>query len=491
MGNTGVSVRLAVRYLLSALVVTGLFMTAVPVVAQGPDEQAGEAPDPTAKRAPQVQGGGAGAAPADVEAQDTMSQGFEAGTMPPPGWVLLQTNPNQTWQVATTGPHSGIYNAEVLYDPARLLQNEVLFSPTFNADYGNVSLWSFGSLYWCRDTLDNCHLDAWFVNGDWDWGFGDDVYLGRVDDDWTGTYVWSQSNFNFTPYASGNPARIALVYVGIDGAQISVDDIDINYFTCGDPHEPNGTPGQATPISYGATLTGPQICPAGDVDYYAFAGNAGDLIVADIDAAPSGSFLDSVLYLYGTDGATILTWNDDHDGADSYLEYPLPASGTYYLGVKNYSPLGGGVDYYYTISLDRIGPLEYDGYEADDDRSGNSDGNGDGIFDPGESIELYVTLRNLGTSTASGVTATIGTSDPYITLLFNASSLYPDISGGGGTAVNADDFDTYLDPSTPDGHVIHFDLFITTPSGGAWWDTFEVVVGQKGVHLPIILHNFR
>jgi hypothetical protein len=303
--------------------------------------------------------------------------------------------------------------------------------------------------------------------------------------------VWSQSNYNFTPYAFGNPARIALVYVGLDGAQISVDDIDINYFTCGDPHEPNDTAGQATPISYGATLTGPQICPAGDVDYYALAGNAGDLIVADIDAASSGSFLDSVLYLYGTDGTTILTWNDDHGGlVDSYVEHPLPASGTYYLGVRNYGSLGGGVDYYYTISLSNVGPLEYEGYGVDDDNLGESDGNDDGIPNAGESIELYVTLHNPGASTATGVTATISTSDPYVSFLFNTSSDYPDIPGG-GSGGNTDDFDFHLDPSTPDGHVIHFDLFITTPSGGAWWDTFEVVVGQKGVHLPIILHNFR
>jgi hypothetical protein len=44
-------------------------------------------------------------------------------------------------------------------------------------------------------------------------------------------------------------------------------------------HEPNETPGLATPISHGATLSDPDICPAGDVDYYAFSGNAGDLIV--------------------------------------------------------------------------------------------------------------------------------------------------------------------------------------------------------------------
>jgi hypothetical protein len=486
MRNTDVSIRSSGRYLLSMLIVLWLFVAALPVMAQGPDEETGEAPDPTAKRAPQVESQGQ-AAPADVEVLATISEGFEAGAMPPAGWTHLQTNPNQTWRISTNGPHTGSYKAAVLYDPALVPQDEVLLSPTFSADYVMVRLWSNGSPYWCRDTYNNCDLEVWFVNGAWDWGLGDDVYLGRADYHWTDSWVWSQSGFGFIP-ASGNPARIALRYVGLDGAEISVDDVEISYFTCGDPHETNDTLGQATPISYGATLTDPQICPWGDEDYYAFAGNAGDLIVADIDAVSSGSLLDSFLYLYDTDGATILTSNDDYGSFDSYIEYPLPASGTYYLRVADWSSIGGGVDHYYTISLSNIGPLEYEGYGVDDDAFGESDGDDDGIFDPGESIELYVTLHNPGGSTATGVVATISTSDPHVTFLFNTSSGYPAISGG-GTGDNADDFDLYVDPGTPDGHVIHFDLFITTSTGGAWWESFEVTVGQRSIYLPVILHN--
>ena len=84
--------------------------------------------------------------------------------------------------------------------------------------------------------------------------------------------------------------------------------------------------------------------------------------------------------------------------------------------------------------------------------------------------------------------ATISTSDPYVTFYYNISSDYPAISGGGTTG-NINDFDLYVDPGTPDGHVIYFDLFITTPTGGAWWDSFEVTVGQRSVYLPVILHN--
>ena len=122
--------------------------------------------------------------------------------------------------------------------------------------------------------------------------------------------------------------------------------------SCSDPHEANDTPGQATSISYGSTLSDPDICPAGDVDYYSFYANAGDRIVADIDAQAIGSSLDSYLVLYDTDGVTELTHNDDDDGLDSRIGYELPASGTYYLAVRERNhPNEGGTDYSYTISL--------------------------------------------------------------------------------------------------------------------------------------------
>jgi hypothetical protein len=238
-----------------------------PGITGGPDTQAGEPADPTAKRAPQVQGGGYTAL-AEVEAQATISEGFEGGTMPPTGWSHIQTNPNETWKIATVGsPHSGSYFADVEYDPALLDQDEVLLSPSFTADSGSVALWSFGSLYWCRDTYDNCDLEVWFVNGSWDWGGGDDVYLGLVDGDWTGTYTWSTSTFDFSAYASGNPARIALRYVGNDGAQIGVDDILIDY---------SATGGDSMPVQAMADLGSGDVFVIGDVSLWSNGDADGD-----------------------------------------------------------------------------------------------------------------------------------------------------------------------------------------------------------------------
>jgi hypothetical protein len=157
---------------------------------------------------------------------------------------------------------------------------------------------------------------------------------------------WIAKNSWDTWWGESGWFRIAYGECGIDNNAF------VPYVSCGDPQEPNDTSGQATAISYGATLTDSNICLEGDVDYYSFAGSAGDSIVADIDAETIGSSLDSYLYLYDSDGVTELTHNDDYDGYDSYLVHTLPADGTYYLMVREYShPSEGGLEYFYTISL--------------------------------------------------------------------------------------------------------------------------------------------
>jgi hypothetical protein len=151
------------------------------------------------------------------------------------------------------------------------------------------------------------------------------------------------------------------------------------------------------------------------------------------------------------------------------------------------------------VRIDQIWPLVasyfpgpvvvYDSRLIDDDNSGNSSGNDDGIIDPGETIELYVILYNQGVGTATSVNAAISTSDPYVTFTYNTSSNYPDIPGG-STGTNGDDFDFEVDSSAPDGHIISFDLDITSSNGGPWSDSFGVTVGGGGkTYLPIVLKN--
>lgn len=79
---------------------------------------------------------------------------------------------------------------------------------------------------------------------------------------------------------------------------------------------------------------------------------------------------------------------------------------------RNFIPYEGVVTYYSTdVSV---------GYEAhviDDDNTGQSSGNGNGIANPSETIELEVDLHNFGQSvTAVGVSAILSSDSPFITV---------------------------------------------------------------------------
>jgi hypothetical protein len=123
--------------------------------------------------------------------------------------------------------------------------------------------------------------------------------------------------------------------------------------TCGDGNELNNDPASATSIPYGETRSG-YICPAGDEDFFAFAGQSGDRIVVDVDAFADGSALDPYVYLLDSDGTTVIEQNDDEASGrlDSHLHFDLPHDGTYYIKVRDYShPDEGGGDYFYALHL--------------------------------------------------------------------------------------------------------------------------------------------
>ena len=156
-----------------------------------------------------------------------LSEGFEGGIVPPTGWQRVQTNPRETWKIATVGtPHGGAYYADVQYDAQLALQDEWLLSPDIQISGGTLSFWSFGSLYWCRDDNDNCDLEVWLVVGAV--GGGDDVYVGLADNSWPSNWTWAQTTWDLGSYLPGGPVRLGFRYYGADGAQIGLDDINLN-----------------------------------------------------------------------------------------------------------------------------------------------------------------------------------------------------------------------------------------------------------------------
>jgi uncharacterized repeat protein (TIGR01451 family) len=152
------------------------------------------------------------------------NEGFEGGVVPPAGWTEQIQNAGYNWSISTLYRHSGNYGA---YVPWNYNQNEWLLSPRLLGVTGGmtVSLWSEGSVYWCRDTYDNCDLNVWLVVNSV--GGGDDVLLGKAENSWPASWTWARSVFTLPATLPAGDLRIGFQYVGNDGADVGLDDITL------------------------------------------------------------------------------------------------------------------------------------------------------------------------------------------------------------------------------------------------------------------------
>ncbi len=96
------------------------------------------------------------------------------------------------------------------------------------------------------------------------------------------------------------------------------------------------------------------IAEKGDTDFFRFKGKKGESLEVNVYARRVHSPLDSVLTIYGADGAQIAS-NDDSGGPDSYLRFSPPADGEYVLRIRDHLK-GGGPDYVYRIELTKTKP---------------------------------------------------------------------------------------------------------------------------------------
>jgi hypothetical protein len=129
------------------------------------------------------------------------------------------------------------------------------------------------------------------------------------------------------------------------------------------------------------------------------------------------------------------------------------------------------------------GPLVKSSHTIDDDTSDESSGDGDGIVECGETIEMDVSLYHDGSVGATGVDAAISADTGLVTWPYNTSSPYPNVSPG-GIVTSTNDFDFAVHPLTRDGSVVTFDLEISTDTD-VWTDSFTVTVSCDVDH-PIL-----
>ena len=105
-------------------------------------------------------------------------------------------------------------------------------------------------------------------------------------------------------------------------------------------------------------------------------------------------------------------------------------------------------------------------------------GNGNGIVERGEDITMPVTIRNNGAVTLTGISATLTTTTPDITI-FRGSATFPDMATSSTSTSNAPHFGFSVGPTVPCGTDIAFNLVIHTAQGN-FNGSFTVKVGAEG-----------
>lgn len=120
--------------------------------------------------------------------------------------------------------------------------------------------------------------------------------------------------------------------------------------------EPND-PDHPIPVPW-PVIVDARIDTPGDIDTFQFRGRKGQVLVAEVRARRLLSPVDTVLRLFGPDGALLVCnddWEDPEVGlethhADSYLRVTLPANGTYRIQIEDVQHQGGP-EYAYRLRL--------------------------------------------------------------------------------------------------------------------------------------------
>ena len=121
--------------------------------------------------------------------------------------------------------------------------------------------------------------------------------------------------------------------------------------------------------------------------------------------------------------------------------------------------------------------LVYSSVLVDDDGTNGTSGNGNGQLNPGEVVDLSVYLRNWGSVTASGITATIASGNPHVTPVL-AEAVYPSLAGG-DSAQGSVPFRLNVSPLLQDGEAVPLTLTINATGWPAVGTIFLPVSGAR------------
>ncbi len=115
-----------------------------------------------------------------------------------------------------------------------------------------------------------------------------------------------------------------------------------------------------------------------------------------------------------------------------------------------------------------------------------TDGNGNNVAEPGETVQLGIQVNNIGNAPASGIVGTLSCEDEFITLNNTVSNYYPMEAEENG--VNRTPYSFTVAQNCPDGHVVNFNLSLV--AGEETWERpFSIRIDASKLSLYSILIN--
>lgn len=164
-------------------------------------------------------------------------------------------------------------------------------------------------------------------------------------------------------------------------------------------------------------------------------------------------------------GAMVCLWNyndvyeRDVTGTDGVARFTIPPITDGFVMVtataRNFIPyqgqmlVGTGGSY-----------VEYDGHSIDDTGAGN----GDGVVNPGETIDLWLTVKNHGPNAAINLGGQLqAPGNPYVAVS-DGTLLFGDVPAG-ATATSSTACDVVISPDCPDGYTVNLAWSLTADGG--------------------------
>jgi len=140
-----------------------------------------------------------------------------------------------------------------------------------------------------------------------------------------------------------------------------------------------------------------------------------------------------------------------------------PAPGNYSIQISPHAIPAGPQSFALVVTGGRFtvtsGPRPAHWSHLIDDSGSN--GNGDGVLDPGESAKIPVTLRNAGDASATSVLGTLYSAYPGLLKVHDGMASYPDMAVGTQGSSASPHYDVTLEPSAACGQILGATMDIT------------------------------